>query len=66
MMPTPAGDPLRKVTLNLYESDCVTLENHYGRGWSSIVRDVIGDHAHFIRRSTVKPKPTLGDLDVNR
>jgi len=65
-MPTLAGPPLRKITLNLYEDDCEIFERHYGRGWTTAVRDVVGDHAAFIRRSTIqplKPRPTLGDLD---
>lgn len=62
-MPTPPSDTLRKVTLNLFESDCALLEAHYGRGWSGIVRDIVSDHAQFIRRST--PTKTLGDLDAH-
>lgn len=60
-MPTPADDPLRKVTLNLYEADCLTLETHYGRGWSTQIRNVVNDHALHIRHLPNRPK-TLGDL----
>lgn len=59
-MPTPADAPLRKVTLNLYEDDCATLETHYGRGWSEYVRCITNDLANLIRKSV--PKRTLSDL----
>lgn len=59
-MPTPADAQLRKITLNLYEADAETLTTHYGRGWSTNVRDLIHDHANLIRRSV--PVKTLGDL----
>ena len=61
-MPTPADRPLRKVTLNLYEEDCATIETHYGHGWSTSIRDIVNDHATLIRQST--PRRTLGDLDA--
>lgn len=65
-MPTQPTDPLRKVTLNLYEADCATLAHHYGRGWTTEVRDRINDHARLIRQSAGSAWPakrTLGDLD---
>lgn len=37
-MPKHADEPLRKVTLNLYEEDCVYLEHSIGWGWSEYVR----------------------------
>lgn len=55
-MPRQAGDPLRKVTLNLYEADCTWMEKHLGHGWSEQVREWIReqvkahipcDHRHF-------------------
>lgn len=63
-MPTPADQPLRKITLNLYESDCKTLLAHYGRGWSTEVRDMVSNHASLIRRSCpVQAIKRLGDLN---
>ena len=59
-MPTLAGPPLRKVTLNLYEADCVVLEIAYGRGWTTHVRDVVSDHA--ARYHKYQPRKTLGDF----
>lgn len=59
-MPTPAGDPLRKVTLNLYEQDCQIFERVYGRGWTSEVRDFINISAQGLKMAT---KTKLGDLD---
>lgn len=59
MMPTLAGDPLRKVTLNLYEADVIILEQTYGLGWSTHVRDLVRDHAYNLRRPSIR---RLGDL----
>lgn len=65
-MPTLADAPLRKVTLNLYEDDCVLLEKHYGRGWSTNVRETIHTHVTvFIRSEKTKSPRKLGDLDDN-
>jgi hypothetical protein len=63
-MPTIAGPRLRKITLNLYDDDCDTLARHYGRGWSTEVRDIINAHAELIRKSTPKKRATLGDLNA--
>lgn len=60
-MPAKADDPLRKVTLNLYESDCATLAAYFGHGWTEQVRQWVHQHTqglagyHSLRR-------TLGDL----
>lgn len=69
-MPIKSDDPLRRVTLNLYESDCLWLEHHYGHGWTERVRQHI--HGEVLKRQSDacpwnkrkrsnKPK-TLGDL----
>lgn len=65
-MPAKSDDPLRRVTLNLYESDCLWLEQHYGRGWTERVRQHI--HSEVTKRQPLNPKSTkpftLGDLDI--
>lgn len=48
-MPAPSDLPLRKVTLNLYDHDCTTMELIYGHGWSEIVRNLVNDHANYKR-----------------
>lgn len=63
-MPIRSDDPLRRVTLNLYEADCIYLETTYGRGWTERIRQHI--HSEVMKR---KPEPptrpfTLGDLDI--
>jgi len=61
-MPTLAGPPLRKVTLNLYEEDCLLGEKLYGYGWTTMVRDVWAAH---LARAAVEARRTrikLGDL----
>lgn len=66
-MPAKSDDPLRKVTLNLYEADCIWLEREYGHGWTERVRQHI--HNEVAKRtplSTINNWPakrrTLGDL----
>ena len=63
-MPVRSDDPLRRVTLNLYEADCIFLEAHYGRGWTERIRQHI--HSEVMKRQVDRPtKPmTLGDLDI--
>lgn len=64
MMPIRSDDELRKVTLNLYEADCVWLEREYGRGWTERVRQHI--HNEVTERSAGKNQKhfvrTLGDV----
>jgi hypothetical protein len=36
-----AGEPLRKVTLNLYDKDVEELQRLHGWGWSELVRELI-------------------------
>lgn len=61
-MPNLGADaPLRKVTLNLYEADCVALEAGYGHGWTTVVRDWVHEHSWSIKKHM--PKQTLGDLE---
>jgi hypothetical protein len=66
-MPIRSDDPLRRLTLNLYESDCLWLEQHYGRGWTERVRQHI--HSEVLKRKPeqtvqrIRPM-TLGDLDI--
>lgn len=62
-MPNRSDDPLRKVTLNLYEADCQWLERTYGRGWTERVRQHI--HNFIAQRSSpeeFKHAIKLGDL----
>ncbi len=59
-MPARSDDPLRRVTLNLYEADCVVLEEAYGHGWTTHIRDLVHKAAKTVP-TTVKFR-TLGDL----
>ena len=36
--------PITKVTLNLYNYDILYMEQHYGRGWTEIVRNLVAEH----------------------
>ena len=58
-MPARSDDPLRKVTLNLYEADCQWFEKNYGRGWTERLRQHI--HAEVTKRSR-QTLIHLGDL----
>jgi hypothetical protein len=64
-MPNPGSSrPLRRVTLNLYEEDCVALEREHGYGWTGRVRETIHES---VRKPRVDPpvyqKLKLGDLE---
>lgn len=65
-MPVRSDDPLRKVTINLYDSDVRWMEKEYGHGWSERLRQDL--HYKVIEQRKFKPiadafiKRTLGDL----
>lgn len=58
-----SDDPLRKVTLNLYEADCRWMEINYGRGWTERIRQHIHSEVesrrHFHEHARIR---FLGDL----
>lgn len=68
-MPNPGADaPLRKVTLNLYEADCIAFENLYGQGWTTQIRETIRTHVQAFTNFEIKyrdqrKRKTLGDLE---
>lgn len=68
-MPAKSDDPLRRITLNLYEADCKWLEREYGHGWTERVRQHI--HNEVQKRTLAMTcneqalhsrRRTLGDL----
>ena len=61
-MPAKSDDPLRKCTLNLYESDCAFLETYFGHGWSEQIRQWVHQHAQGLT-GYHKLRKTLGDLE---
>lgn len=67
-MPNPGAErPLRKVTLNLFEEDCVTFETGFGQGWTTKVRELVHSRAEMMRKPIETKyhnvKRTLGDLE---
>lgn len=64
LMPTPADAPLRKVTLNLYEEDCIAFEKALGHGWTTRVRELMHHEAQLVSRQAPIMKRILGDLDA--
>lgn len=50
----PSSEPLRRVTLNLYEADCQALEAEHGHGWTGEVREQVRKH--------VRRKPTVEEF----
>jgi hypothetical protein len=60
-MPARSDDPLRRVTLNLYEADCTALAKHLGQGWTTEVREAV--HAYALRIGAHRKPLTLGDLN---
>jgi hypothetical protein len=59
-VPIRSDDPLRRITLNLYEADCVVMEETYGYGWTTRVRDLVHQAAKTV--PTIIHTRTLGDL----
>ena len=54
-MPPRSPEPLRRVTLNLFDTDCAAMERRYGHGWSERVREMVRAH--------LKPKHILVEHD---
>lgn len=54
MSPLP-GDPLQKITLNLYLSDVDWLKKRFGWGYSEKIRDLVREyHKSIIRQESQK------------
>lgn len=64
-MPARSDDPLRRVTLNLYEADCLVFEQFLGQGWTTYIRDTMHKHAQHMKSPITGPefRRTLGDLE---
>jgi hypothetical protein len=62
MSPVRSDDPLRRVTLNLYEADCQEIERDFGAGWTTWIRNVIHAELNRTRRKS-DTRLTLGDLN---
>lgn len=68
-MPARSDDPLRRVTLNLYEADCTALEKFYGHGWTTNIREIMHTHVQTFTNHEIKYRDartrrlTLGDLE---
>lgn len=54
-MPPRSPEPLRRVTLNLFDTDCAAMERRYGHGWSERVRDMVRAHVN-------QYKPTIDEI----
>lgn len=64
MSPARSDDPLRRVTLNLYEADIPLAQRIYGHGWTTNLREMWHQWLAEQDRLTVKLRPrTLGDLE---
>ena len=55
-MPPRSPEPLRRITLNLFETDCAAMERRYGHGWTERVRLMMRDH---LKRFAL---PTIDEL----
>lgn len=53
-MPPRSPEPLRRVTLNLFDSDCLLMERRYGHGWSERLRLLLRDHLSKLRQPTIE------------
>lgn len=64
MSPAKSDDPLRRVTLNLYESNCQWMERHIGHGWTQWIRTTIDAEIRRLKEMPAEYKRrTLGDLE---
>lgn len=62
-MPVRSDEPLRKVTLNLYEADCTFLASYLGHGWSEQIRTLVHAYAQGLQEPKYHAlQQTLGDL----
>lgn len=48
-MPPRADAPLRRITLNLYTSDCDFLSAYLGHGWTEQVRTLVHAYAQGLQ-----------------
>lgn len=55
-MPPRSPEPLRRVTLNLFDTDCAAMERRFGHGWSEQLRNLLRD---YLKR---KALPTIDEL----
>ena len=67
-MPIRSDDPLRRVTLNLYDADVQWLIKAYGHGWTERIRQHIRQEVYNRQyegrmMKAVPTALTLGDLD---
>ena len=51
-MPRVPDEPLRKVTLNLYEADVRWMQNRYGQGYTEVIRQALREYVRQ-RRSGI-------------
>ena len=52
-MPPRSPEPLRRVTFNLFESDCLAFERRYGHGWSEQIRKLMRAHLAKLRQPSI-------------
>ena len=64
MSPVRSDDPLRRVTLNLYEADCKKMALIHGQGWTTAIREMVRVHCNRQTDGAYNPRVrrTLGDL----
>ena len=64
-MPNTSGEPLRKITLNLYHSDVIALKARYGQGYTEQIRLLVRKNVneHKQHRRTIEDYVTE-DLDA--
>lgn len=62
-MPVKPGDPLKKVTLNLYHDDVIKLQTRYGYGWSEKVRELVREKLREPQRTGIVADYVTEDLE---
>ena len=50
-MPTPPlEEPTTKITINVFTADLEALKRSHGPGWSTIIRELLRNHAYSLRK----------------
>lgn len=52
-MPPRSPEPLRRITLNLFEADCAAMERRYGHGWTEQLRNMVRSHLNKLKQPTI-------------
>lgn len=50
-MPRTVGEPITKITTNIFTSDLEWFKKRYGQGWSEVLRQAIRSYIASVKRA---------------